>query len=203
MKMPTLEKDLMVSAGVAAAWLRFTPRRLQQAVKEGWMPKVERGKYPLIQCMYARIEYQDQLLGGGSDESANLYGEKVKLAKLDVAKREMEYAREQGLLVDIRSAAFLWNQILLAMKTKLMGLPVRAAPMVRGKTATKTIREILKRIVQEACDELRNLDPADYLDAGDRFYEPATTPGSDSRAVGRRKKKAVTGRKRGTRTVEH
>lgn len=201
MPAPELEKDLMVTASVMAQWLNMTTRRLQQGVKEGWVPKASRGKYPLIQGMYARIEYLEKQLGG--DNSGNLYSEKVKLAQLDVSRKELEFAREQGLLVDVRSAAFLWNQVCLNMKQKLQAVPVKAAPRVLNLKTVREIRELMKSLLKDVCDELRNIEPADYLDADGSVFQPQTGAGSNGSAVGGRKKKTKPRGKQRTRPVAH
>lgn len=136
-----------------AGALNLTPQRVQQLVKEG-MPKEARGQYDAVKCMLWYIRYLQQALekkalpnmdGGYAGERQ----ERVRLLTADADLREIELARERGLLVALPDVEQHLTDLVLTTKARIMAIPPRLAPELVGETS----RLILQAKLEKSCKE--------------------------------------------------
>lgn len=136
-----------------ASALNLDERRVQQLVKEG-MPREARGQYDPVKCMLWYIRYLQQVLekksvptldGGFVGERE----ERVRLLRADADLREMELARERGLVVALPDIEATLTDLVLTTKARIMAIPPRLAPELVGETS----RVMIQAKLEKACKE--------------------------------------------------
>lgn len=110
-------------------------------------------------------------------------------AEAEIAEIELE--KIKGSLVIAADVVTAWENVLGAMKGKLLSLPTKAAPIVAAETDAGGCQQILESILSEALEELSNYDPA--INAGDT-KRPVVAPEDgdfDTEAPAKVKRKPV------------
>ena len=102
--------------------LELTPRRVQQLAKEGTFPKIERGRYPLVECVRAYVHYWQERAEGRFTENEF---DQTRLQKehLEVRKRAVEVARAEGSVVALEDHEEVVRKLLGAVRAVLLGIP--------------------------------------------------------------------------------
>ena len=136
-----------------ASALNLTDARVQMLVKEG-MPREARGQYDPVKCMLWYIRYLQRALekkavptldGGFVGERE----ERVRLLRADADLREMELARERGLVVALPDIESRLTDLVLTTKARIMAIPPRLAPELVGETS----RVMIQAKLEKACKE--------------------------------------------------
>jgi phage terminase Nu1 subunit (DNA packaging protein) len=145
--MPTVDVTKVASA------LNLDERRVQQLVKEG-MPREARGQYDPVKCMLWYIRYLQQALEKKAVPTLDggFFGEReerVRLLRADADLREMELAKERGLLVALPDFEATLTDLVLTTKARIMALPPRLAPELVGETS----RVMIQAKIEKACKE--------------------------------------------------
>ena len=83
---------------------------------------------------------------------------------------ELELARVHGTLVLASDVVQAWEDVLGALKGKLLSIPTKAAPVVSAESDAALCQTILEDLLNEALEELSN-------------YEPNINPSSTSGAI--------------------
>lgn len=145
--MPTVDVTKVASA------LNLTEQRVQQLVKEG-MPREARGQYDPVKCMLWYIRYLQNALekkavptldGGFVGERE----ERVRLLRADADLREMELAKERGIMVAMPDVEKMVTDLVLTTKARIMAIPPRLAPELVGETS----RVMIQAKLEKACKE--------------------------------------------------
>jgi phage terminase Nu1 subunit (DNA packaging protein) len=145
--MPTVDVAKVASA------LNLDERRVQQLVKEG-MPRETRGQYDPVKCMLWYIRYLQKALekkavptldGGFVGERE----ERVRLLRADADLREIELAKERGVLVALPDIEATLTDLVLTTKARIMAIPPRLAPELVGETS----RVMIQAKLEKACKE--------------------------------------------------
>lgn len=84
---------------------------------------------------------------------------------------ELELARVHGTLVLAADVVSAWEDVLGALKGKLLSIPTKAAPVVSAESDTALCQTILEDLMNEALEELSNYEPT---------IDPASTSGLSS-----------------------
>ena len=111
---------------------------------------------------------------------------------------ELELARGHGTLVIAVDVVQAWEEVLGALKGKLLSIPTKAAPVVSAEPDAAQCQHILEDLMNEALEELSNYEPSidpsstsglsDPSEDGDTESKAATK--TNSKRVGRPKKAA-------------
>jgi hypothetical protein len=109
---------------------------------------------------------------------------------------ELELAKIRGELVVAEDVVKAWEDVLGALKAKLMAIPTKGAPVVATESEAGKCQEILEDLIREALEELSNYDPSvsavtatvESPEEGDD--SPKTAPKAKRRGVGRPRKAA-------------
>lgn len=134
--------------------LNLTETRVQQLVKEG-MPREVRGQYDPVKCMLWYIRYLQQALekksvptldGGYVGERE----ERVRLLRADADLREMELAKERGLLVSIADVEKEVTDLVLTSKARIMAVAPRLAAELVGETSRVMVHAKIEKALKEA-----------------------------------------------------
>ena len=130
--MPDQEVPGQLPVDVIARVLDLTPRRVQQLVDEGWIPKAKHGQYPLVPSVRGYLRY---LKSGRT-----LQEEHLRVTQLRREALEMRLEKMRGKVVSVAVARKAMVNLEKRLRT--------------GVTTEDELRSILDR----ARDEL-GLDP--------------------------------------------
>jgi len=92
-------------------------------------------------------------IGGTFDEART---RKVN-AEAEVA--ELTLAQIHGQLVLASDVVAAWEDVLTAMKSKVLSIPVKAAPVVAADSDINSCKLVLEDLINEALEELSNYEP--------------------------------------------
>ena len=154
-----------VPAAAMAKLLELTPRRLQQLVAEGVIPRAQRGRYELIPVVQGYVRYLRSRAIAGDGQGGDP-GDRARLvrAKADIA--EMEAERMRGNLVPADEADEAWQPIATTIRQRCLATPTRAAPLVAVETNVNICHEIIETFVKDALADIASLKVAPRLDNG-------------------------------------
>ena len=152
-----------VAADVLANCLGITPRRVQLLAKQGAVVKLRRGVYDLEKSVQSYITYKLESLEESQEQKSldeiRADHERWKMRKTQIAVRLME-----GKVHRAEDVERLWTQCAAAVRSRLLGIPIKVSPEVAGIEDAGEIQKIIQREVAEALNELAVYDPADYAD---------------------------------------
>ena len=165
----------------------ITERRYRQLAHDGFVPAVTGGKVDFLAATKAIVSYYRKLAEGSG--SLSLTDERTRLTKLQADLAEIELAKRNGDVIPYSDALTAWTKAMGAMKTRLLSIPTKYAPLLFGRSAPE-IQAIIDGAVREALAELDRVDygqsnPA-ALDGGVRNAE--ATRKNDGKRLGRRRK---------------
>ena len=152
-----------VATDVLANCLGITPRRVQLLAKQGAVVKLRRGVYDLEKSVQSYITYKLESLEVSQEQKSldeiRADHERWKMRKTQLAVRLLE-----GKLHRAEDVERVWSQSAAAVRSRLLGIPVKAAPQVAGMEDAGEIQQVLQREVAEALNEIAGYDPADFAD---------------------------------------
>jgi phage terminase Nu1 subunit (DNA packaging protein) len=138
--------------------LDLTPQRVNQLVREGIIPKADRGRYELVPVVQAYIRYlRDRAIKGdvhGDDYSAH----RTRLIKARADLLEMEQAQIGGKLIPAEDVENAWIEVLANCRAKMLSIPTKSAPEVFAAESLVEVKGILKTAVNEALSELASVN---------------------------------------------
>ena len=152
-----------VAADVLANCLGITPRRVQLLAKQGAVVKLRRGVYDLEKSVQSYITYKLESLEE-SQEQKSLDEIRADHERWKMRKTQLAVQLLEGKLHRAEDVERAWTQSAAAVRSRLLGIPVKAAPQVAGMEDTGEIQQVLQREVAEALNEIAGYDPADFAD---------------------------------------
>lgn len=173
-----------------------------ELAKQGYVPKVVKGKIPFISATKRIVEYYRNLCDG--NQSITLIEERTKLTSKRAEKLALEVMSLKGELVDLDSVEKVVGTVIVAFKARLLSLPAKLAPIVVGTKAAVAQKKILEAI-HTVLEEFSQIDYDDLkrrkVDLEKDTKALKTVAKNDSKRVGRRKKNPKPRVKRRTRKV--
>lgn len=91
---------------------------------------------------------------------------------------ELELARVHGTLVLAADVVQAWEDVLGALKGKLLSIPTKSAPVVSAESDAALCQAVLEDLMNEALEELSNYEPT--IDPSSTSGLSATSDESDS-----------------------
>lgn len=138
--------------GTISKLLDLSERRVQQLSREGIIPKAERGRYELVPAVQGYIRYlRDRSLEVGV-VSIDVARQRKTAAEAELA--EIELAKARADVVGIEDVAKQWDTILTGVRTRLLAMPTKVAPMVAPETDQSLVKEVIEDAVHTALGEL-------------------------------------------------
>jgi hypothetical protein len=138
--------------------LDLTPQRVNQLVREGIVPRAERGRYELVPVVQAYVRYlRDRAVKGdvhGDDYSAH----RTRLVKARADLMEIEKAQIEGQLIPSHDVESAWMEVFANCRAKILSIPTKTAAEVFGADSLPAVRGILKNAVNEALSELAHVE---------------------------------------------
>ena len=184
--------------GTISKLLDLSERRVQQLSREGIIPKAERGRYELVPAVQGYIRYlRDRSLEVGV-VSIDVARQRKTAAEAEMA--EIELAKARADVVGIDDVAKQWDTILSGVRTRLLALPTKVAPMVAPETDQSLVKEFIEDAVHIALGELAaglSDDTGSDKQSGPSISEQPAKDVAPAKAknkrVGRPRKKAKSG----------
>lgn len=136
-----------------ATLLNITERRVQQLAKEGIIPKAQKGSYDLVQSVNGYIKYLQNQLNNNS-EFKDLKFEKTRLIKFQADKSQIELKLIQGNAILITDIETEISNMILTVRTKLLTIPNKLAPLLINETDLAIVENIIKTNIYEILEEL-------------------------------------------------
>ena len=152
-----------VAADVLANCLGITPRRVQLLAKQGAVVKLRRGVYDLEKSVQSYITYKLESLEE-SQEQKSLDEIRADHERWKMRKTQLAVQLLEGKLHRAEDVERVWTKSAAAVRSRLLGIPVKASPQVAGMEDTGEIQQVLQREVAEALNEIAGYDPADFAD---------------------------------------
>jgi phage terminase Nu1 subunit (DNA packaging protein) len=137
--------------------LDLTPQRVNQLVKEGIVPRAERGRYELVPVVRAYVKYLRDRAVKGDVHGDGYSVQRTRLIKARADLAEMEKAQMENSLIPAEDVKEAWVEVLSACRAKLLSLPTKVAPEVFAAKELNDVKGILKETVNEALLELANV----------------------------------------------
>ena len=199
-------------AETIAKLLMITVRRLQQLHQEGWIPKHERGRWPLVGAVQGYIRFlRDRHVGDDLESKINPQYERALLSReqrakviIETQKLEIETQVLRGNLLTAEEVETAWTAMIGAFRARMLGVPGRAAQSVIATTDISEAEQIIRTLVYEALSELADYDPEHYRTHSRKSNGTSSaTPEPDSKPVGRRRAPPKQRSQRRAGPVEH
>ena len=116
----------------------------------------------------------------------------------EAAIADLELAKIRGELAIVSAVVSAWEDVLSALKAKLLSIPTKMGPIFAVDDDALSIQDRLERQIRECLDELSNYDPlSNPAGTGVAFSEPEggdgnpeATAKANRKSVGRPKKTA-------------
>lgn len=182
--------DQSVPLATIAQFLDLTERRVNQLVKEGVLPRADRGKYPFLGCVKGYIKY---LRAMANDGSLSLTDERTRLTRAQAEGEEMKVKALKGDLIHRDTAERVWEDVIVACRSRLLSMPSKVAPIVVHCKTIPEIRDKIESLVHEALNELSRIDPTDYANHPEGVEAMDPAPEVGRKRVGRPKKNVEPG----------
>ena len=115
---------------------------------------------------------------------------------------ELELARVHGTLVIASDVVQAWEEVLGALKGKLLSIPTKAAPVVSAEPEAAQCQHILEDLMNEALEELSNYEPSIDPSSTSGLSDPSEESDSGSKATTKTNSKRVGRPKKATRLTD-
>lgn len=139
--------DVTIDLQTAARLAKCTPRRLQQLVKEGFIPKPSRGRYSLIGVVHGRIDALQEASRSGTALAAE---NRIRDAR--AKEIEIRTAKLANKLCDTEEALASMSAIVGMVRTEMSGVPAR---VTRDLNVRRQIEDAIRSGLNRVADRLR------------------------------------------------
>ena len=182
-QMKSTLRDIQLLLGISSS----EAKRLND---ESIIKKNARGEYDLLYSIKGYIGYLQVRAGSRSGVSADYGEERARLTKAQADKAEMDAAVMAGKLVEVDQLVSQWEMMLTAVKTKILAMPSKLAPVLADEDQPGIIQEVIDTYMREALEELASYGTStggEDIGEGDGSIE--ATAEAESEPVGRPRKK--------------
>ncbi|MER9937430.1 hypothetical protein [Mesorhizobium sp. M0088] len=146
--------------------LDLTPVRIDQLVREGHIPKLGRGRYPLEASVHGYIKFLKGTIAGQTKSASSNRAQDARAAEI-----ELRMAREDRRIVDMGEAVAALDKVTGDFLQSIGGLPARITREPRERQRIEAIcdaeRLRLSDRFAESAQALRSGLPADQADDED------------------------------------
>ena len=174
MKVNADPKTITVSQTNLAKGLGLSVNRIGQLINEGIIVRDDndaRGAVFLLQSARNYWHYKDRGKDADGGEDIDINRERALHEVADRKMAELKLAKMESRAYDARTVELVMTEQLSNLRTQLLGLPTKLAPIITGKTREE-IYELLTVEIKEKLAELSEYNPAlfadeEYLEVGD------------------------------------
>jgi len=174
--------------------LDLSDRRIKQLSREGVIPKTERGRYELVPAVRGYIKYlRERSLDVGV---VSIDEARQRKAAAEAELSEIELAKARAAVVSVDDVAKQWQSILSGVRTRLLAVPTKVAPMVAVESDQTIVKGLIEDGVHTALGELsaglsnstRSSREPDASAESEPDEDGSTAKVNNKRVGGRRKK---------------
>ena len=167
---------------------QMSARRYRQLVNERDFPPVKEGLIDFVAASAAVCKYyKDLAVGQGS---MTLTDERSRLTKINADRKELMLRKERGELIETEKAMYLWGQVAMVIRSKLLSFPTKLAPLVLGYKSLVELKAVIEKFIEEVLIEVANPNLKDYRVAirggSDKNVKAATK--ANHKSMGRQRK---------------
>ena len=171
--------SITVSASVLGDLFGVTDRRIRQMAEEGTVARAAKGRYKLVESVKNYLLTLKLAAEGVGVELAdgeiNFEEEKALHERIKRHISELKLQIMKGELHKAEDVEIVMMDMLVAFKTKIMGIPSKVAPILENRDAA-FIKDRLTKEVIEALNELKDYDPKafysdEYVEESEGEYE--------------------------------
>ncbi len=158
---------------VIAKLLDLSERRVQQLSREGVIPRAERGQYDLVGSVRGYVRYLRDQAAKAQAGAPDYASERARCIRARADLAEMEAEAKRGSLIAAEDVEVAWIAVLALLRTRLLGLPDRLAPLAHDQGTVGDTRNVIRAAIREVLDELAETHVAP---------DPDTEPEPEGRA---------------------
>mgnify|MGYP001825072318 CR=1 FL=1 len=150
-------KDLAISASTLAEVLNEPIEVVSRWGSKGDIPRAARGLYPLVPVLHellGTLKVRARFTPRNADIAERLHNDKARIDRARAEKAEIEVAQLKGSLVDAGEVRQAWCDMVIDMRSRLEGIPAKAALLLSGEDAPDEIERKLKGLVRDALVDL-------------------------------------------------
>lgn len=143
---------------VIAKLLDLSERRVQQLSREGVIPKATRGQYDLIGSVRGYVRYLRDQAAKAQAGAPDYASERARFIRARADLAEMEAEEKRGSVIAAEDVQTAWIAVLALLRTRLLALPDRLAPVVHAEASPAGVRDVIRGAIREALEELAESD---------------------------------------------
>lgn len=131
--------------------LTISPRRIQQLVEDGVLPKPKKpGAYDIPACVknYYYNEFYNE------DEELDGKYERARKAKAEADRIEFDLEIKQNKYIQVDLVGYELEKVIGNCRAKLLAMPRKLAPLIATAQNPNEVEEVLTNGVSEALNEL-------------------------------------------------
>ncbi|MEC2074576.1 type IV toxin-antitoxin system AbiEi family antitoxin domain-containing protein [Metabacillus fastidiosus] len=156
------ENEMIATTKEISEMLGLSDRRIRQLADEGALVKIAHGKFDLPASIQTYIKFlvEKEKPTGEIDKTE----EEALWTRARRQKTELELQIMRGELHRSEDVKRVMNDMLGTFRAKILSIPSKFAPQIIGKTEIPPVKDILKKGVHEALEELSDYDPTVFYD---------------------------------------
>jgi phage terminase Nu1 subunit (DNA packaging protein) len=151
------------------------------------IPKATRGQYELIGSVKGYVRYLRDQAAKAQAGAPDYASERARFIRARADLAEMEAEENRGSVIVAEDVEVAWIAVLALLRTRLLALPDRLAPLVHAETSPAGTRDVIRSAIREALEELvesdvrpeREDDETDTEAAGNSCAEPDGEVGAE------------------------
>lgn len=157
--------QVIVNTTAVAKMFGMTERRVRQLVEEGIIERVAHGRYDIVDTVNRYIKHLKLSSDAVSadDIMESLEYERFLHEKAKREKAEIELSHLKGQMHKASAIESVMNDMLMAFRGKLLGLPTKLAPELVSIIDVGELQELLQAQMFEVLEELSYYDPAMFV----------------------------------------
>ena len=128
----------------------------------------------------------------GGVKLGSLYDEaRTREVNAEAEIAELDLARVRGELAVVGDVVQAWDDVLSAMKAKMLSIPTKAAPVVASEPDASMCQSILEDLINESLEELSNYEPKIDPTTATGTAKPSQEANDGTKAAPKTKRKRV------------
>lgn len=166
MKVSEDPRQITVSQTNLGKALGLTPPRVNQLIQQGIAirdEKDERGAVFLVKSLYNYWRDKFSSKSAGDEDDVDINRERALREAAERKIAELKLAKMESRAYDARTVELVMTEQLSNLRTQLLGLPTKLAPILAEKSRDE-IYEILTTEIKEKLAELSEYSPAMFAD---------------------------------------
>lgn len=173
-----LSEALGIGLNTVDLWIRDGMPCIKPERRGGSSYQIDMG---LVLEWHRQRERQNAL---GEIASIDEQAAKRRKMAAQAALAELELAKKQGLVVEIADQVDAWSTMVVAAKIKMLGIGVKAGPIVSRLNSAAECQQVITDAVYEALRELNGFDIGEIQDSSDSAGKPESGNPASGELVG-------------------